>query len=421
MAPSFIGNFADVYGRRPAYLICYGLYIIANLGLALQDSYAALMVLRCFQSAGSSATIALSSATVADLVTRAERGKFIGYAAMGVTLGPALGPVAGGLLTQYFGWRGIFWFLVILSSLLFTIMFCFLPETCRNIVGNGSVLPPWWNMSLYQFLRTRRLSAEEKAAMADTSTLQRGRRRPNPFAALKILTEREGGVTLGCGSLLASGYFMVLTTLSVQLSERFGFSPIKVGLCYLPLGFGTLSSRWTIGHLLDWNFRRWARKLGVTIDLNRQQALDEVPIEKIRLQISICAIYISSVAVIAYGWTMQSRASLVGIEIALFFMGLFFSGAMNAINTLIVDTHPESPATAVAANNLFRCLVSSGATAIALPLINRIGMGFTSVCIAGVWLCFSPLLWIVMFNGARWRQQEKEAREKKKKQLDQNV
>ncbi len=49
-------------------------------------------------------------------------------------------------------------------------------------------------------------------------------------------------------------------------------------------------------------------------------------------------------------------------------MGLFFSGAMNAINTLIVDTHPDSPATAVAANNLFRCLVSSGATAVALPL-----------------------------------------------------
>ncbi len=379
------------------------------------------MVLRCLQSAGSAVTIALSNATVADLVTRAERGKFIGYAAMGVTLGPALGPVAGGLLTQYFGWRGIFWFLLVLSSVLFTIMFCFLPETCRGIVGNGSILPPWWNMSLYQFLRARRLTADERARMAQTETLQRGRRRPNPFAALKILFEREGGVTLGCGSLLASGYFMVLTTLSVQLSERFGFSPIKVGLCYLPLGFGTLASRYTIGTLLDWNFRRHARQLGITIDLNKQQALDEVPIEKIRLQISICAIYLSAVAVVAYGWTMQSRASLAGIEVSLFFMGLFFSGSMNAINTLIVDTHPDAAATATAANNLFRCLVSSAATAIALPLINRIGMGWTSVVIAAVWVCFSPLLWIVMFNGARWRKQEKEARERKQKEKGQSV
>jgi len=139
------------------------------------------------------------------------------------------------------------------------------------------------------------------------------------------------------------------------------------------------------------------------------------------VQISICAIYVSCVAVVVYGWTMQSRRSLAGIELSLFFMGLFFSGAMNAINTLIVDTHPESPATAVAANNLFRCLVSSGATAIALPLINAIGIGWTSVVIAGVWLCFSPLLWLVMFRGAKWRKDEREAKEREQRQPSQVV
>ncbi|KAH8899331.1 MFS general substrate transporter [Thozetella sp. PMI_491] len=426
ISPSFIANFSDVYGRRPAYIISFSIYVFANLGLALQDSYPALMVLRCFQSMGSSATIALSSATVADLVTRAERGTFIGYAAMGVTLGPALGPAAGGLLTQYFGWRGIFWFLVILSSTLFTLMLGFLPETCRNIVGNGSVPPPWWNMSLYQLLRYRRMTPDERAAAAQTDTVQRGKKRPNPFAALKILFEKEGGVTLGCGSLLASGYFMVLTTLSPQLSTRFGFSPVKIGLCYLPLGFGTLSSRWTVGYLLDWNFRRWARKLGVEINLDKQQNLEEFPIEKIRLQISICAIYILCPMVMAYGWAMQTRASLAGIEVSLLLLGNLCAhangvGSMNAINTLIVDTHPASPATAVAANNLFRCLVSAGATAIALPLINRIGMGWTSVVIAAMWACFSPLLWIVMFHGAEWRRADQEKKERRKKEAEQKV
>ncbi|OAA59624.1 Major facilitator superfamily domain, general substrate transporter [Niveomyces insectorum RCEF 264] len=412
IAPSFIGNLSDVYGRRPAYLICFSIYVLANLGLALQNSYAALMVLRCFQSMGSSATISLSSATVADLVTRAERGKFIGFAAMGVTLGPALGPVAGGLLTQYFGWHGIFWFLLILSSVLF--MFGFLPEPCRNIVGNASVYPPWWNLSVWQYVRARRLTPAERAAAGDHSTLQRGRRRPNPFAAMRILLEKEGGVTLGCGALLATGYFMVLTTFSEQLKARFGFNPVVVGLCYLPLGFGTLTSRWTIGLLLDWNFRRWARKLRLTIDLNKQQNLDVFPIEKIRLQISLMAIYLASVAVIAYGWTMERQASLAGIEIALFFMGVCFAGAMNGINTLIVDTHPESPATAVAANNLFRCFMSAGGSAIANPLIARIGMGFTSVLIAGVWVGFSPILWVVMFRGAAWRAATKAKQDRKK-------
>ena len=41
----------------------------------------------------------------------------------------------------------------------------------------------------------------------------------------------------------------------------------------------------------------------------------------------------------------------------------------------MVDINKETPATAVAANNLFRCLMGAGATAVANPLIDRIGIG----------------------------------------------
>lgn len=80
IAPSFIAPISESYGRRPALLLCLVLYVGANIGLALQSDYAALMVLRSLQSAGSSGTSSLSTAVVADLSTRAERGKYIGYA-----------------------------------------------------------------------------------------------------------------------------------------------------------------------------------------------------------------------------------------------------------------------------------------------------------------------------------------------------
>jgi len=86
-------------------------------------------------------TVALGSAVVADMVTRAERGKYIGYASMGVTLGPALGPIIGGLLTQFLGWRSIFWFLTIFVSSIMFLMLLFFPETSRSVVGNSSVPP----------------------------------------------------------------------------------------------------------------------------------------------------------------------------------------------------------------------------------------------------------------------------------------
>lgn len=95
LAPAFIGSLADNTGRRPAYTVCFIVYIAANVGLALQNSYAALMILRCVQSSGSSATIAMASAVVADVSTPAERGSYMGFTLAGSLLGPAIGPVLG--------------------------------------------------------------------------------------------------------------------------------------------------------------------------------------------------------------------------------------------------------------------------------------------------------------------------------------
>ena len=54
VVPSLIGNASDVLGRRPVYLFAIALYLCANVGLALQRSFPALLVLRMLQSAGSS-------------------------------------------------------------------------------------------------------------------------------------------------------------------------------------------------------------------------------------------------------------------------------------------------------------------------------------------------------------------------------
>ncbi|KAG8531162.1 uncharacterized protein KY384_004520 [Bacidia gigantensis] len=406
IAPSFIGNYSDSYGRRPAYAICIVVYVAANIGLALQNSYAALITLRCLQSAGSSATIALAAGSVADMITRAERGKFIAYASLGVTLGPALGPIVGGLLTEFLGWRSIFWFLIIFSAALFTIYFIFVPESARQVVGNGSIPPSRLFMTPFQRIEHKRHPVS--VSDVDRATLKGERKPLNPFAALKILGEKEGGVTLGFGSLMYGGYFMVLTTLPSQLTQRFQYNAVQIGLCYLPIFVGSIFSRSMAGYLLDRNFRRHAKRVGIEVSKERQEDMDKMPIEAARLQVSIPMIYITSVCVLAYGWTMETKSSLAGIEVTLFFLGLFNSGGLAGLNTLVVDTHQESPATAMAANNLFRCLVSAGATSVAVPMIDRIGIGWTSVFIAGVWLCFSAALWCVLLFGAEWRLEKNE-------------
>ena len=80
IAPTFSAQLSDTSGRRPVYLVCLILFLAANIGLGLQDSYAALLVLRCVQSAGSSGIAALSNAVAADVATPAERGSYVSFA-----------------------------------------------------------------------------------------------------------------------------------------------------------------------------------------------------------------------------------------------------------------------------------------------------------------------------------------------------
>ena len=54
--PSIIGDAADMLGRRATYLVILTVYLVANIGLALQRSFTALLLLRMLQSAGVSGT-----------------------------------------------------------------------------------------------------------------------------------------------------------------------------------------------------------------------------------------------------------------------------------------------------------------------------------------------------------------------------
>ncbi|KAJ6115458.1 hypothetical protein N7486_001236 [Penicillium sp. IBT 16267x] len=411
LAPSFIGSFSDSQGRRPAYLIAFVIYLGANIGLALQDNYAALLVLRCLQSSGSSGTIALGSAVVADLTTRAERGKYIGYAGIGMALGPSLGPVIGGLLDHFLGWSDLLVFGHLLRSL-FCFMFMVFPETCRAVVGNGSVIPPRWNQPGWAFIAANSRFRKPKTP-PDYSSIQQLKIRPNPITSLLIATQKETGLILLYGSLVFAGYMAVLSTLTTQLTIRYGFNSIQVGLCYLPLGIGSICSRWTVGRLLDWNFRREARLQGMPIERNRQQEIEEFNIERARVSVTMPLMYFAALCVLAYGWVMEYRTSLAGPIVTLFFVGLSTTGAFNTLSTLVVDINYSSAATATAANNLCRCLMGAGTTAFVAPLIDAISIGWTGTIIAILWIVCSPLLWAVRVWGHSWRKQQANRRDKK--------
>lgn len=415
LAPAFIGSLADSMGRRPAYVICFVIYITANIGLALQNSYAALFVLRCLQSTGSSGTIAMASAVVADVSTPAERGTYMGFTLAGSLLGPAVGPVIGGLLAEFLGWRSIFWFLAIFAGAFMVVFMIFFPETARVTVGNGSIPPKGWNMSLMNYLAIRKArkvapssgNTIEKATTADSRPQQRKRRSPNPLASLTIIGDKQTALLLVCNALLFAAFYDIAAVIPSQFASIYHFNDLQIGLTYISFGSGSLVGTLVNGVLVDRNFARWSRKLGVKVRKGRDQDLREFPIERARLEIALPALYFASAMVIVFGWILDIEGPLAAMLVILFFTSFSMCIAFNVTSTLLVDFYPQRPATATAANNLMRCLLGAGATGVVVPMIDRMGRGWTFTFLAFVLLVTSPLVWTNLRYGMKWREQRR--------------
>jgi predicted MFS family arabinose efflux permease len=255
------------------FIICYVIFIVGNIGLALQTNYVALLILRMVQAVGGTAAIALTYAVVADIATSAERGKYLGYAGAGILMGPAFGPTIGGVLAQYLGWRSIFWFLAIFSGVLLVLFIFFFPETCRKVVGNGSIPARGVNQSVLSWWQQRRL-AKQSPDNVDREQTRPEKRKiafPNPLATLRIVAEKESAIILLYNGLFFTGMMTTVSAIPVLFEQAYHLNELDVGLCYIANGVGSLISSVSMGYVVDWNFRRHAKKVGMTITKGKQR------------------------------------------------------------------------------------------------------------------------------------------------------
>ncbi|MEJ2046841.1 MAG: MFS transporter [Dehalococcoidia bacterium] len=110
------GRLADIRGRKRIFIYGIITYTIASLLLSFVPSASALISLRVVQGVGSAMIFSTAIAIVTSVFPAGERGKALGITAAMTYLGLSLGPVLGGILTQYFGWRSIFLAMVPLGA-----------------------------------------------------------------------------------------------------------------------------------------------------------------------------------------------------------------------------------------------------------------------------------------------------------------
>lgn len=104
-----IGKIADIYGRNKVFTAGLILYSLSTFLSVLAGSVEMLIFLRIFQGFGAAMFVTTGMAILISVFPPHRRGRAIGFYVAAVYIGLSVGPFAGGVLTQHFGWRSIFW------------------------------------------------------------------------------------------------------------------------------------------------------------------------------------------------------------------------------------------------------------------------------------------------------------------------
>ncbi len=115
------GRIADLRGRKKVFIWGGAIFGVASVMAALAWSAEVLIAARVIQGLGGAMLFGTGTAIISSVFPPGERGRAMGIN-IGVTyIGLSLGPFLGGLMTQYMGWRSLFWLIALLCCLLFAV------------------------------------------------------------------------------------------------------------------------------------------------------------------------------------------------------------------------------------------------------------------------------------------------------------
>jgi len=112
-----VGRLADIYGRKRIFTYGVAIFTVASLLTGLAPNAASLLTCRALQGVGGAMIFGTGVAILTSVFPLQERGRVLGMNVATVYLGLSLGPFLGGLLTQQFGWRSIFFVTVPLGGI----------------------------------------------------------------------------------------------------------------------------------------------------------------------------------------------------------------------------------------------------------------------------------------------------------------
>jgi len=257
------GWLSDRLGSRNLFLIATGGFIIASALCGTAVSLGEMVVFRALQGIFAAFINPLSQTAMIDINPKERQAQAMSIWGMGVMVGPILGPVLGGYLTDNFNWRWVFYVNVPVGALTFAILWFLLPSRPRAERS--------FDLTGFIFIG---LAVSSFQLMLDRGQDQ------DWFSSWEIIIEGliaisalwMGIVHLATArkplfsrhlfqnrNLVMGMFFMVIIGVSTMapmallpsmLQQLFGYSVVQTGEMMAPRGVGVLFTMWLAGQLL---------------------------------------------------------------------------------------------------------------------------------------------------------------------------
>ncbi|KAF1914425.1 major facilitator superfamily domain-containing protein [Ampelomyces quisqualis] len=355
IGPLFLGPLSEVYGRVIVLQLSNLFYLAWNLGCGFAQNSGQLMAFRFFSGLGGSAPLAIGGGVLSDTFFPEQRGRAISIYSLAPLLGPAIGPIAGGFISQNTTWRWCFYATTIFTALVQCLGFFFLQETY------APKLLEWKRDELRKETGNMELHTEfDSPDRTLLTTLKVAMKRP-----FKLLGTQPIVQILACYMAYLYGLmYLMLSTFPMLWSDRYGQSVGVGSLNFISMGLGFFLGTQITAPLNDALYRRLKKKN------------NGVGKPEFRVPIMVPASLLVPIGLFWYGWSAQAEIHWImpNIGACIFCAGVIIG--FQCIQTYLVDSYTRYAASAIAAATVLRSLAGFGFPLFAPAMYNALDFGW---------------------------------------------
>ncbi|KAI4626678.1 hypothetical protein J4E83_003830 [Alternaria metachromatica] len=294
IAPFLIASASEIWGRKPIWIICNAWYVTWNTLCPVGRNTGLMIVGRFMTGAGASVGVTLNGPVMADMYGENERGKSLAMVTLLPFLGPALGPIIGGLVTHSIHWSWVFWIMSAFNAVVLIVGFFLIRESYTPVLLRRKALAEGGNVL--------------------TTKAERARIAQNLLRPIRIFVTRPITWLISLTATLSFAvYTLMLATYASLWIDKYGQSELVSSLHYLSVAIGSTLCGQLGGRIMDWSYRKQAKRT------------DGKGVPEFRIPYMVPGMIIMPAGLFWYGWSAERTIHWVMVDfgVVIFTLGSF--------------------------------------------------------------------------------------------------